>query len=208
MITLYVPIHAPEMNAMTTVYFIRHCESDTRIHDPQTHPLTSKGLADRRAVEDFLANKDIDAVLSSPFKRAYDTVASFAEQAGLAVEVVDDFRERKSDSDWARETDFLGLIERQWKDFDYTQSDGESLATVQRRNIAALNKMLKRYAGRNIAIGTHGTALSTIVRYYDSTYGFDDFMRIAKVMPWVVKMVFEGKRCLSIEKMDILQGEV
>jgi len=33
------------------------------------------------------------------------------------------------------------------------------------------------YEGKNIVIGTHGTALSTIINYYDSTYGYDDFER-------------------------------
>jgi len=34
------------------------------------------------------------------------------------------------------------------------------------------------YEGKNIVIGTHGTALSTIINYYDSTYGYDDFERM------------------------------
>lgn len=36
--------------------------------------------------------------------------------------------------------------------------------------------------------GTHGTALSTIINYYDSTYRFADFMAMVNIMPWVVSM--------------------
>lgn len=72
--------------------------------------------------------------------------------------------------------------------FDYKLSDGESLREVQNRNIKALNEVLRMYEGKNIVIGTHGTALSTIINYYDSTYGYDDFERMKLIMPWIVKM--------------------
>ena len=192
---------------MTNVYFIRHCESDNRVHDPQSRPLTEKGLNDRPVVEKYLADKKIDVILSSPFKRAYDTVASFAEVHGLPVEIIDDFRERLSDSNWMRDQDFLTFIERQWNDFDYTLSDGESLAVVQKRNINALVGVLHRYRDKNIVIGTHGTALSTIINYYDASYGFGDFMKFIHVMPWAVKMVFDAEKFCTIEMLDIMNGE-
>jgi 2,3-bisphosphoglycerate-dependent phosphoglycerate mutase len=177
------------------------------VHDPQSRPLTEKGLNDRAVVEKYLADKKIDVILSSPFKRAYDTVASFAEVHGLPVEIIDDFRERLSDSNWMRDQDFLTFIERQWNDFDYTLSDGESLAVVQKRNINALIGVLRRYRDKNIVIGTHGTALSTIINYYDASYGFSDFMKIIHVMPWAVKMVFDAEKFCTLEMLDIMNGE-
>ena len=166
---------------MTTVYFIRHAEADNTNRDGRNRPLTAKGLADRKLVTEFLSDKSIDVVLSSPFKRAVDTVADFAEQNSFEVETVEDFRERKSDSDWMRDTDFWPFIERQWSDFSYSMSDGECLAAVQERNIATLSDVLTRYKNKNIVIGTHGTALSTIINYYDPTYGFKDFMEMVNI---------------------------
>jgi len=188
---------------MTTIYFIRHAESDISVRDGRLRPLTEKGMRDRALVTAFLKDKGIDAVLSSPFKRAVDTVADFAEKNGFLVETVEDFRERKSDSDWQRETDFWPFIERQWADFFYSLSDGECLAEVQDRNIAALNRVLDEYQGKTVAIGTHGTALSTIINHYDSSYGYADFMAMVKIMPWVVKMTFEGRDCAGMRKIDL-----
>ena len=74
---------------------------------------------------------------------------------------------------------------------------------MQERNIAALNDVLARYAGKCVVIGTHGTALSTIVNFYEPTYGFDDFMAMVNIMPWVVKMTFDGTECKSLEKIDL-----
>jgi len=189
---------------MTTVYFIRHAEADNSIRDGRARPLTEKGLIDRHLVTAFLREKHIDAVLSSPFRRAVETIANFAEQNGFAIEMIEEFRERRSDSDWDRST-YNAFIERQWVDFSYTLSDGECLAEVQERNIAALRRVLACYKGKNIVIGTHGTALSTIINYYDSTYGFADFMAMVNILPWVVKMDFYGDVCAGIEKIDLFQ---
>ena len=192
---------------MTTVYFIRHAESDISVRDGRARPLTAKGLADRRLVTEYLHDKYISAVLSSPLKRAVDTVAEYAAGAGLAVETVEDFRERKSDSDWDRVSDYFTLMERQWADFNYTMSDGECLDTVQKRNIAALNGVLNKYADKNIVIGTHGTALSTIINYYDGSYTFNDFMSMVDIMPWIVKMHFDGNRFAGMDKIDLFHQE-
>jgi len=187
---------------MTTVYFIRHAEADNSNRDGRTRPLTAKGLADRHLVTEFLRDKHIDAVLSSPFRRAVDTIAPFAEQHGFKIERIEDFRERESDTNWDRST-YTAFIERQWADFSYTLSDGECLAAVQARNIAALRQVLARHEGKTIVIGTHGTALSTIINYYDNTYGFADFMAMVYILPWVVKMTFDETRCTAIEKIDL-----
>ncbi len=186
---------------MTTVYFVRHCESDYRVQDDLARPLSDKGLNDRALVTGFLRDKRIDVVLSSPCKRAFDSVSGFAAEAGLPVRTVDDFRERRVDSGWIE--DFRAFSERQWADFSYKLPNGESLSEVADRNIAALKSVLAKQGGKNIVIGTHGTALSTIIHYYDRTYGFADFMAMAHLMPWVVRMDFVGDGCAGMEKIDL-----
>jgi len=193
---------------MTKVYFIRHAESDTSVRDPMTRPLTAKGYADCRLVTKFLSDKDINAVLSSPFKRAVDTVKDFADVNNMPIQIVNDFRERRSDSQDSWRDDYAAFIKRQWADFTYSLSDGECLAEVQARNIAALNRVLVEHAGKNVAIGTHGTALSTILNHYDPSYGYDDFMAMVNLMPWVAAMDFNGTECIHIQKINILEAIV
>ncbi len=60
---------------MTELYFIRHCEPNYENHDDLTRELSPKGQADTGLVAGYLRDKNISAVLSSPFKRAVDTVA-------------------------------------------------------------------------------------------------------------------------------------
>lgn len=188
---------------MTNVYFIRHAEPDYSIHDDKSRPLTAKGMSDARLVSRYLRDKEIHEVLSSPFVRAIDTVKNFADEVGFSVKIVQDFRERRVDSVWIE--DFYSFTKKQWEDFDYKLSDGESLREVQNRNISALNNVLCLYEGKNIVIGTHGTALSTIIHYYQNSYDFNDFEKMRSLMPWIVKMQFRNYEMINISKIDILK---
>ena len=165
---------------MTTVYFVRHAESDISVRD-EIRPLTKKGYEDCGLVTAFFSDKKIDIILSSPYRRAIDTVADTARVAGLPVITVEDFRERKSNSLWANSADLQCFRKNLWDDFSFTDSDGECLSELQERNITALNKVLTLYENKNIVIGTHGTALSAIINYYDRSFGFTDFMEMKNI---------------------------
>ena len=190
---------------MTTVYFVRHAEPNYSNHDDMTRELSPKGLEDRKLVTDFLADKQVDVVLSSPFKRAVDTVSDFAEAYGFVIGIVDDFRERRIDSVWIE--DFNSFCKSQWEDFDYKLSDGESLGEVQARNITALEDVLKKYReegkDKTIVIGSHGTALSTIINYYDKSFGYEEFNKIRGLMPWIVRFTFEVDECKEIKQFNL-----
>lgn len=186
---------------MTTVYFIRHAEPDYNNHDDLTRPLTKKGKKDVLLVNKYLEDKHIDIVISSPFQRAIDTVNGFSEKIDKKLMIIDDFRERKIDNGWIE--DFNEFSKKQWNDFTYKLNNGESLREVQDRNINALKNVLNEFPNKNIVIGSHGTALSTIINYYDNTYGYSDFNEIRALMPWIVKITFEAEQCLRIEKINV-----
>ena len=119
---------------------------------------------------------------------------------------MDAFRERKVDSGWI--DDFDAFARRLWEDVTFKRLDGESLQEVQIRNLVVLRYLLDRHAGKNIVIGSHGTALCTVIRSFRPTFGYDDFQRIKTIMPWIVEFDFDdGQRCTGIETYD-LHGEI
>ena len=120
---------------MTHLYYVRHAQPDYSVHDDLTRPLTEKGMRDCALVTDFLTDKSIDRVFSSPYKRAVDTVQPFAAQAHLPVTLIDDLRERRIDSVWI--DDFESFCKAQWADFDYRYKDGECLREVQEQHQCA-----------------------------------------------------------------------
>ena len=88
------------------------------------------------------------------------------------------------------------------EDLTPKEEGGETLGSVQKRNIEALNEVLLAHRDRNIVIGTHGTALSTIMNFYDPSYGLDFFMRIWHCMPCVIRLDFDETR--NIGKQELL----
>jgi len=182
---------------MTKVYFVRHAHPDFSVQDDLTRPLSDRGQADVKKVTDFLISKDIHKVFSSPYKRAIDTVKDFAEKSNLEIHTVHDLRERKIDDVWIE--DFNSFARQQWEDFEYKLSNGECLREVQERNIAALQEILKENKDKNIVIGTHGTALSTIINFYCESFKYDEFHRIKGFMPFVVCMEFEDVHYKNLE---------
>lgn len=174
---------------MANVYFVRHAQPNFDNHDDLTRELSPKGLRDAVRVTEFFADIRIDAVYSSPFRRAVDTVRGVAQARGLDIGLIDDLRERRVDGGWIE--DFDSFARRQWSDFDYRLPGGESLGQVQRRSVAALERLTADNPGRNIVIGSHGTSLSTIINHYDPGFGYADFLEIQNRMPWIVLLIFD-----------------
>ena len=94
----------------------------------------------------------------------------------------------------------------QWADFHYKLTDGETLDEVQKRNVAALQDAIQLFSEKTIVIGSHGTALSTIINYFVPQFGIEDFMRIKSIMPWIVRFSFSGNECVGIEEFELFSG--
>ena len=180
---------------MTELYFIRHAKPDYSVHEDALRPLTALGEAQAQTLVDRLSHIHFDAIYSSPYLRCVRTVQPLANAQKLEVITHDGLRERKVDSLWIE--DFQGFAQRQWADFQYKLTDGECLAEVQQRNLAALGEILTAEAGNTIAISTHGTALSVILNHYNPDFGYEDFQRIAPITPYVYHMVFDGHVMIS-----------
>lgn len=190
---------------MTTIYLIRHAEPDYTIHDDMERPLTVAGMKSCSRVTEYLMNKRITKVYSSPYKRAMDTVRAFAKEQGHMIEEVYDLRERAIDHGWIE--NFSEFVHNQWKNFDYKLEGGESLREVESRCIKALMAITKKHPQENIVIGSHGTVISTVIHYYDPNYGVANFNQIRNIMPFVAKLEFDDRGCHSIEITDIMGDE-
>lgn len=186
---------------MTKVYFVRHAKPDLSVHDDMNRPLTKEGHTSSKRVTQILFNKGITQIFSSPYRRAVDTVSDLALHLHLPVICIDDFRERKIANDWIE--DFNSFAKAQWADFHYKLPTGESLYDVQKRNIESLRKLLNQYVNEHIVVGTHGTALSTIVNYYMNDHHYAYFERIKHLMPLIVCLTFEGETFKSYEEFTI-----
>lgn len=80
---------------------------------------------------------------------------------------------------------------------DADEEGGESIAMVQKRNMEALNEILSDNADKEVVVGTHGTALSTILNFYDKSFSCEDFLRIIDWMSYIIELDFEGDKLVG-----------
>lgn len=186
------------------IYFVRHCEPNYDNHNDQERELTAKGLLDCQKITQFFKDKKVDAIYASTFKRAYDTVKDLADDKGLSIIQQEEFCERKISDEWI--DDFNTFAQKQWQDFNYALPNGESLKQVQIRHLTALNALLKS-THSVIVIGSHGTALSALIHYYEPTFDYQAFCQIKSLFPFIVKMTFDDNTCQAIALYDIVNLE-
>lgn len=179
----------------THIYCVRHAQPVHGWAEDSTRPLSEYGMQDREKVTEALMSVPIDLFISSPYKRSYDTIAHLAEAKGMPIETDKRFVERGVG------VNGFEALGKRWEDFEYAEEGGESLGSVQRRNIEALKELLEKHTGKNIVLGTHGTALSMIIQYYRPAFNLDDFMRIFGVLPYVVRLDFEGDQLVGSEEL-------
>ena len=178
---------------MTKVYFVRHAQPDFAWEDDRTRPLTAEGKADSKVVVEFLKDKEIDLFYCSPYLRSMDTIADTARYYGKEMITDERLREREKGTNGNGHD----MLCKRWADLDYHEEGGESIHMVQARNAAALQDILRANPDKNIVIGTHGTALSSILNYYDAAFGCDDFWRIVDWMPYIIELDFDGTKLVG-----------
>lgn len=178
---------------MTRVFFVRHAQPEFAWEEDRTRPLTEEGKKDSEIVLEFFKDKKIDVFYCSPYKRSIDTIADTADFFGKDIILDERLREREKGPD----SNNYGMFQKRWADHDYHEEGGESIAMVQTRNIEALNQMLSDNPDKNIVVGTHGTALSTILNFYDNGFGCEDFLRIIDWMPCIIELDFEEDKLIE-----------
>jgi len=180
-------------NDMIKVIFVRHAQSEHDWKDDRTRPLTAEGKMDSQSVKGFLKDKKIDCFFSSPYKRSIDTIADSAAYFNKKIHIDERFREREN----GPHGNSHKMVQMRWKNHNFHEEGGESLAMVQNRNIAVLTNILIENQNKKedtcVVIGTHGTALSAILNYYDRDFNYDSFFRIIDWMPYIIELDFDGK---------------
>ncbi|SEH47720.1 2,3-bisphosphoglycerate-dependent phosphoglycerate mutase [Ruminococcus flavefaciens] len=188
---------------MTNIYFVRHAQPDYAFAEASKRPLTEEGERDTLKVVEAMKDIRIDFAISSPYKRSYDTIKQTADEHGLDIIIDERLHERIN----GKNSNNIDMFRKRWADLSYSESDGECLQSVMDRNIAAVNDMLDAHRDENIMVGTHGTALSTILHYYDNSFGVDEFMRLIDFMPYIIRLGFNGRELVEKEEILIVKKE-
>jgi 2,3-bisphosphoglycerate-dependent phosphoglycerate mutase len=182
---------------MPTIYLVRHAHS-TYTKEERQRPLSEKGHRDAENVTHLLKDKNIDVVISSPYKRAIQTVQGIANTYNLSIQLEESLRERLLSKEPVQ--DFNDAIQKVWEDWTFAYEGGEPNDVAQRRAVICMQNILKKYKGKNIVIGTHGNIMVLLMNYFDSKYDFQFWKTLH--MPDVYKLTFNSDRLVSAERIE------
>ena len=127
---------------------------------PADPPLTALGREQAQRLAAWLAPEPIDAVISSPLRRATETAAPIAANHGLVVEVVDGLIEYDSKSDHYIPTEelsatkderWLAMVEGRWESFGADPPD-----VFVARIAMTVDTIVDRFAGQRVVTVCHG----------------------------------------------------
>ena len=131
--------------------------------------LNEKGIEQAHKAAQVFLDKEIDAIYSSDLKRAYQTAEVIGDKLSLEVNTLCGIREMNFGT-W--EGLPIETIERDHLDHyktwrtaphEITFVDGENLAKVQERALAAVNKIISETSHKNILLVSHGTAIKSLI---------------------------------------------
>ncbi|MFJ8913524.1 histidine phosphatase family protein [Amycolatopsis sp. NPDC102389] len=146
------------------IVLVRHAESVPPVpeepDDPE-RPLTAAGVAAAELLAHELAAMNPTAVVSSPYRRAVETVAPAARAVGLEVTTRRELREW--DSGLEPTPDYAVHYERSWADPDFARPGAESLRQLTARAMAAVDRLAEQHCGGVVLVGSHGTFVSRLL---------------------------------------------
>lgn len=177
------------MHTVTTVYLLRHAESQFEPHIPEPDwPLSARGSQQAERLTTHLAPLAIDVIYASPYARAVATVTPFADATGLTIERVEELRERKLApgpvENWRE------VVQHTWQQFDFAFPHCESSAQCQARMVRTLRHLVQQQAGKVLLVSSHGNAIALYLHTLDSSYGFDNWAAMRN--PDVFRIYYHG----------------
>ncbi|NGP45070.1 histidine phosphatase family protein [Bacillaceae bacterium SIJ1] len=176
-----------------TVYLVRHCQAESQ--DAEA-PLTKEGVkqSDRLAV--FFADKKINAIYSSPFKRAIQSVEQVALDKKLPI--IQDFRLQERRLSGKPIDDWKEKLAASFDDPLLTLDGGESSKEAAKRGWEALEESVEKREGA-VMLVTHGNLLALLLRKIDERFGFAEWEQLSN--PDVFKLTLSSGIATSVQRV-------
>jgi len=170
---------------MKNIYLIRHCAAEGQ--EPEAL-LTDQGIQQAIDLAAFFEKRKVDRIISSPFKRAIQTIQPLASERDIVIEMNHQLSERVLST--RNMPDWYEKLRETYENLDLTYEGGESSREAANRVIEVVDEVLKSDA-ENTIIVTHGGILSLLLNHYDKNFGFEQWATLSN--PDVYLLTSENK---------------
>jgi 2,3-bisphosphoglycerate-dependent phosphoglycerate mutase len=157
---------------MTEIILVRHASST---HQATDAPLTAAGAAQSVMLAELLSTLEVTRIVSSPYRRAVQTVEPFSAQSGLAIELDARLGEHRLSglelADWGEH------LRASFDDLDRCLNGGESSRAARERALAAVEEAAA--TGQRTLLSTHGKLLALLLSAFDASVGYDVWQKLS-----------------------------
>ena len=171
------------------IYVVRHAHAEWL--PDENRPLSTQGLKDAACVGDILAQYPIQAVYTSPYRRARQTITPLASRMDLPLLIEPDLRERRLGEISGQ--DFFAAVAANWRDPNFAHPGGESNADAQQRGVSVINRLRAGHPAGGIAISTHGNLMALILGSFDPSIDYAFWKSLTMPDIYVMDFSTQGK---------------
>lgn len=157
---------------MARLILVRHGESegnrDRRFTQNAEVPLTDLGREQARVAGVRIADRFAPVeVVASPYRRAHQTGEIIAAALRLPLSFEPDLREQSFGVLAGQPYNILmsDAFQHDGPRWEWRPPEGESLVDVYQRATPALDRLARRFAGRDVVVVSHGGVMSALVAY-------------------------------------------
>lgn len=157
---------------MTKIILVRHGQTDWNLvgrwQGSADIPLNKRGLEQAEAVAQRLADWPIDAIYSSPQKRAAQTANVIAMQhPDLTVQVEPNWREKDAgDCEGMTRAEVQAMYPTENISFGaFVAPNGESFESVSERVVRAFNQIEAQHPHETVLVVSHGGTMATLIAH-------------------------------------------
>ncbi len=154
---------------VTTIYLVRHCEArgniDREFHGSFDSDITEGGKEQLRRLSERFRDIPIDALYSSPLKRAHLTAQAINRHHGLPIAFDDRLKELCGGlwerNLWAELPTLFPESSEAWgnRPHEFEAPEGETMRELYNRMREALCDIAAANEGKTIAVASHGCAI-------------------------------------------------
>nr|WP_040203630.1 histidine phosphatase family protein [Neobacillus jeddahensis] len=157
---------------MKKIYLIRHCEADGQLPEAQ---LTDTGIKQALDLSEFFSEIKIDRIISSPYKRAIESIQPLAKKLNVQIEIDSNLTERVLST--TNFPDWFEKLRATFADIELKFEGGESSKEAMERIVEVVEEVFSSN-NKNTIIVTHGNLLSLLLKHFNKDFGFTDWRNL------------------------------
>lgn len=168
------------------IYLVRHCRASGQAPEAE---LTQEGEQQAQELAEFFEGKGILHIVSSPYRRALQSIRPAAKRLGLTVETDERLMERVLSTEDL--PDWMEHLEQSFSDSDLKLPGGESGREAAERGMEVL-----RGAKPHSVLVTHGNLMALLLSHFDPDFGFREWKALANPDVYEIRLA-EGEGTIN-----------